>query len=105
MSIQKDTLSHSSVSWKERGVLSVWVLHEAWLFSMEEIEKLHNEKKITAAKKRRLESKYTSYYEKSRPQNLKSAEDILEIEENARKMTGLLADLGVDPFKKLSALF
>ncbi len=52
---------------EERGVVSVWVVHEAWLFSMETIKKLFEEKKITVIKKRRLESKYTSFYQNSRP--------------------------------------
>ena len=101
----KDITKDKELTFGERGVLSVWVLHEAWLFSIEIIEKRYKEKKITTAKKRRLESKYTSFYENSRPKNLKTEDDILCLEENARTMMVMLADLGVDAYKLLSKLF
>jgi hypothetical protein len=103
----KNTTHSIEMTWGERGVLSVWVLHEAWLFSMEEIEKLFKENKITAVKKRRLESKYTSFYKKaqSRVRNFKTGEDILMLEHDAKEMMLMLADLGVDPYKKLEGLF
>ncbi|MEI9909750.1 MAG: hypothetical protein WDO71_08790 [Bacteroidota bacterium] len=105
MCVHQEIPQLEAISWGDRGVLSVWVLHEAWLFSMETIEKLFKEKKITEIKKRRLESKYASFYQKSRPKNLKTADDILRLEENARKMMLMLADLGVDEYKLLYKQF
>jgi hypothetical protein len=107
MAIQTLKQKPIETTWGERGVLSVWVLHEAWLFSMEEIEKRFKENKITAVKKRRLESKYTSFYEKanSRVKKLRTANDILMLENDAKEMMLMLADLGVDPYKKLERLF
>lgn len=85
----------------ERGALCVLVLHEAWLFSMETIDQQFRDHKITGYKKRRLKSKYTSFYESARTRYLKEDMNIVELEGDAKTMLMMLNDLGVDGFQLL----
>jgi hypothetical protein len=89
----------------ERAILSIWVLHEAWLFSIETIERRFQENRITETKMRRLKSKYTTFYKNAKLFKLNTVEDILHLENNARKMMMMLNDLGEDAHKLLKTLF